>query len=69
MTQSEKILGKEFFPLNFYLNNRFYILSEDVDNLLDKKEFKERRVRIIKGNGEKREELDPLYYNLSDSNR
>jgi len=52
--------------LFFYKNNRFYILSEDVEHLSEKKIFTETRVPRTSGGGEKREELVPIYYDLSD---
>ena len=52
--------------LTFFPNNRFYILSEDVEHLPDKKVFKERKVLKTTGVGEKKEELVPVYYDLLD---
>jgi len=67
----KKYCTSEIFKgfLTFYPNNRFYILSEDVEHLSEKKVFKERRVPRTSGSGEKREEMVPIYYDLSDFSR
>ena len=52
--------------LNFFPNNRFYILSDDVEHLPDKKVFEERKTMRSGGSGEKKEESVSVYYDLSD---
>jgi hypothetical protein len=63
----KKYCNNEVFKgfLTFFPNNRFYILSEEVEHLPDKKLFKERKVMKTTGAGEKKEELVPIYYDLS----
>ena len=64
----KKYCNNEVFKgfLTFFPNNRFYILSEEVEHLPDKKVFKERKVLKTTGVGEKKEELVPVYYDLLD---
>ena len=52
--------------LTFYNNNRYYVLSEDVEHLPEKKIFQEIRIPRTSGSGEKKEELVAVYYDLSD---
>tara|TARA_B100000315_G_scaffold3069_1_gene3042 strand:+ start:271 stop:1413 length:1143 start_codon:yes stop_codon:yes gene_type:complete len=64
----KKYCNSELFKgfLTFYKNNRYYVLSEDVEHLPEKKIFQERRVPRTSGSGEKTEDLVAVYYDLSD---
>ena len=64
----KKYCNSELFKgfLTFYKNNRYYILSEDVEYLPEKKIFQEKRVPNTSGSGKKKEDLVAVYYDLSD---
>ena len=64
----KKYCNSELFKgfLTFYKNNRYYILSEDVEYLPEKKIFQEKRIPNTSGSGKKKEDLVAVYYDLSD---